>query len=103
MWHLISFSSPGNTIPTTKMFTLIRYMSNKKQLDAPCGSKLVSWFASNNVLISTGSACNKGSDHTGHVLQALGVPEKFQQSAIRVSFCDTAITHYFKQFTGLLE
>ena len=83
------------------MFTLIRRLNGK--LDAPCGYKLLKYFADNGVIVATGSACGQQTGtHNNAVLTSMGVPEKLQQSALRVSFCDTTIKNELDQFVVLL-
>jgi cysteine sulfinate desulfinase/cysteine desulfurase-like protein len=54
-WLLVNFSPVDKCIPSTVMFTLIRKVNDK--LDAPCGFKLVKYFAEHDIIIATGSAC----------------------------------------------
>jgi cysteine desulfurase len=37
------------------------------------------------VCLSAGSACHAGNDTPSHVLEAMGVPEEYRSSAIRIS------------------
>lgn len=54
-WLLVSFSPESQSVPSTFMFTLIRYIDNR--LDAPCGRKLLKYFAEQGIIVATGSAC----------------------------------------------
>ncbi len=54
-WLLVSFSPSSATVPSTFMFTLIRRINNR--LDAPCGHKLLKFFADSGIIVATGSAC----------------------------------------------
>ncbi len=56
-WLLISFSPVSSSLPNTFMFTLVRKEKNK--LDAPCGNKLLKFFADQGIVVATGSACGQ--------------------------------------------
>jgi hypothetical protein len=78
-WLLISFSSRQCCVPNTFMFTLIRRVGSR--LDAPCGTKLLQYFAQNGIIVATGSACGQTaqtSNSGNSVLEAIGVPAKLQ-------------------------
>ena len=68
-------------------------------MDAPCGKMLVDYAADHGIIIATGSACGSSlsSEQKGYVLQAMGVPDKLQQSAIRISFSDFTIKYSIRQ------
>ena len=102
-WLLISFSSVKHCIPNTFMFTLIRKVSGR--LDAPCGTKLLRHMASRGIIVATGSACGQTTEHrsSNSVLDSIGVPEKLQQSALRVSFCDTTLKKELEVFILALK
>lgn len=49
------------------------------------GEALKIWLESKGIIVSTGSACSE-SGSTSHVLKAIGIPEKYINGTIRVSF-----------------
>ena len=62
-------------MPSTFMFTLIRKVTNR--LDAPCGHKLLKFFADSGIIVATGSACGQTEQgHGNDVLTSMGVDMK---------------------------
>lgn len=50
------------------------------------GEVAVNYFQENGITVSTSSACSSKSEKTSHVIEAIGVPEKFKNGVIRISF-----------------
>jgi cysteine desulfurase len=50
------------------------------------GEVLVHSLESDNIYISTGSACSSKKDTTSHVIKAMGIPDKYKEGTIRFSF-----------------
>ncbi|MBQ2836221.1 MAG: cysteine desulfurase [Clostridia bacterium] len=51
-------------------------------------SELIFKLDEKGICVSSGSACSSGKTSPSHVLQAINVPEKYLDSAIRTTFCD---------------
>ena len=51
-------------------------------------SELIFKLDEKGICVSSGSACSSSTPKPSHVLQAINVPEKFINSAIRTTFCD---------------
>ncbi|CAO4836318.1 MAG: Cysteine desulfurase IscS [Holosporales bacterium] len=49
----------------------------------------VMYFDLHNICVSAGSACSSGKVKTSRTLQSMGAPQTVQDSALRVSLCDT--------------
>lgn len=74
------------------------------------GEVAVNYFQENDIIISTSSACSSKSNQVGHVIEALGLSEKYKRGVIRVSFgkytTENDIEQFkkvFTDFTNLLE
>lgn len=52
------------------------------------GSELIFKLDEKGICVSSGSACSSGSSEPSHVLKAIGVPDKYLNSAIRTTFGD---------------
>lgn len=52
------------------------------------GSELIFKLDEKGICVSSGSACSSGSREPSHVLKAIGVPDKYLNSAIRTTFGD---------------
>lgn len=50
------------------------------------GEVAVNFFQEDDVIVSTSSACSSKSKQTSHVIEAIGVPDKFKFGVIRISF-----------------
>ena len=50
------------------------------------GEVAVNFFQENGITVSTSSACSSKSGHAGHVIEAIGLPEKYKNGVIRISF-----------------
>ncbi len=50
------------------------------------GEVAINFFQENGFTVSTSSACSSKSGRAGHVIEAIGVPEKFKHGVIRISF-----------------
>lgn len=53
--------------------------------------------------VSSGSACSSGSSSPSHVLQAIGVPSDYINSAIRASFSDFNTFEEVDYFVSMLK
>lgn len=58
----------------------------------------VMYFDLHNICVSAGSACSSGKVKTSRTLQAMGAPKIVQDSALRVSLCDTTNQGEIEQF-----
>ena len=70
----IHINSPENALAYIINFSV----ANRKS------ETMVHFLAEKNIYVSSGSACAKGKQ--SHVLQAMGLPQKLSDTAIRVSF-----------------
>lgn len=52
-------------------------------------SELIFKLDEKGICVSSGSACSSGNIKPSHVLTAINVPEKYLNSAIRTTFCDS--------------
>lgn len=53
------------------------------------GEVAVNYFQEKGIIISTSSACSSKSKNAGHVIEAIGLDNKFKNGVIRVSFGNT--------------
>lgn len=52
------------------------------------GEALQIYLETQDICVSTGSACNSGSETTSHVLKTMGVPEEYIKGSIRISLSE---------------
>ena len=66
-------------------------------------SELILKLDNMGVCVSSGSACSSGSSSPSHVLQAIGVPSDYINSAIRASFSDFNTFEEVDYFVSMLK
>ena len=59
------------------------------RFDGYRGEELLAWFDSNDICVSTGSACSSHENKPSHVLKAIGLTDEEADSSIRFSFDET--------------
>ena len=58
------------------------------------GEVAVNFFQEQGITVSTSSACSSKSGTAGHVIEAIGVPEKFKNGVIRISFGENNVEQH---------
>lgn len=56
------------------------------------GTALAAMLSERGVMVSTGAACNSGSDHPSRILLSAGLSEQEAKETIRISFCSSTLT-----------
>ena len=71
------------------------------------GEVAVNYFQERGIILSTSSACSSKNKTAGHVIEAIGLDNKFKNGVIRVSFGNTntrdQIEEFIKVLTGFME
>jgi cysteine desulfurase len=71
------------------------------------GEVAVNYFQEQGIIFSTSSACSSKNKNAGHVIEAIGLENKFKNGVIRVSFGNTNTRNEIKEFikvlTGFME
>lgn len=62
------------------------------------GEIAVNYFQENGITISTSSACSSKSGRVGHVIEAIGLPEKYKNGVVRISFGKDNVKEHVLQF-----
>lgn len=62
------------------------------------GEVAVNFFQENGITVSTSSACSSRSEKAGHVMEAIGVPGKFKNGVIRISFGKNNTEQHVSEF-----
>lgn len=55
------------------------------------GTALAAMLSERGVMVSTGAACNSGSDHPSRILLSAGLSEQEAKETIRISFCSSTL------------
>jgi len=66
-------------------------------------SELIFKLDEKGICVSTGSACSSGKQEPSHVLQAIDVPEKYLNSAVRTTFGDNNTFDEIDYFVKILK
>ena len=71
------------------------------------GEVAVNYFQEQGIIFSTSSACSSKNKNAGHVIEAIGLENKFKNGVIRVSFGNTntkdEINEFINVLTGFME
>ncbi|MGN7388329.1 cysteine desulfurase family protein [Sporosarcina sp. SAFN-015] len=67
------------------------------------GEVAVNYFQEQGIIISTSSACSSKSKNAGHVIEAIGLENKFKNGVIRISFGNTNTKDQINEFIKVLK
>ncbi|MCM3712090.1 cysteine desulfurase family protein [Sporosarcina luteola] len=67
------------------------------------GEVAVNYFQEHGIIISTSSACSSKNKNAGHVIEAIGLENKFKNGVIRVSFGNTNTKDEIAEFIKVLK
>ncbi|MFC5604439.1 cysteine desulfurase family protein [Sporosarcina koreensis] len=67
------------------------------------GEVAVNYFQEQGIIISTSSACSSKNKNAGHVIEAIGLENKFKNGVIRVSFGNTNTKDEIDEFIRVLN
>ncbi len=71
------------------------------------GEVAVNYFQENGITVSTSSACSSKNAKVSHVIEAIGVPEKYKNGVIRISFgknnSEQHVSELERVFIGFME
>ncbi|WP_432358085.1 cysteine desulfurase family protein [Sporosarcina sp. UB5] len=67
------------------------------------GEVAVNYFQEKGIIISTSSACSSKNKSAGHVVEAIGLENKFKNGVIRVSFGNTNTKKQVDEFINVLK
>lgn len=67
------------------------------------GEVAVNYFQEQGIIISTSSACSSKNKNAGHVIEAIGLENKFKNGVIRVSFGNTNTKDEIDEFIKVLN
>lgn len=67
------------------------------------GEVAVNFFQENGVIISTSSACSSRNNNVGHVIEAIGLNDKFKYGVIRISFGNTNTNEQIEKTIDVLK
>lgn len=71
------------------------------------GEVAVNYFQTNDIYLSTSSACSSKNGDLSHVIEAIHVPERFKDGVIRISFgennTDAQIEQFKKVYTDFIH
>lgn len=74
------------------------------------GEVAVNYFQEQGIVISTSSACSSKTNNAGHVIEAIGLNNKFKNGVVRISFGNTTtkeqietLLNVIKRFMDLIE
>lgn len=67
------------------------------------GEVAVNYFQEQGIIISTSSACSSKNKNAGHVIEAIGLENKFKNGVIRVSFGNTNTKDEIDVFLEVLK
>ncbi|MFJ7934840.1 cysteine desulfurase family protein [Sporosarcina sp. NPDC096371] len=62
------------------------------------GEVAINFFQENGITVSTSSACSSKSTTAGHVIEAIGLAEKYKNGVIRISFGKNNIEQHVVEF-----
>lgn len=71
--------------------------------DGVNSSELIFKLDEKGICVSSGSACSSGNPKPSHVLTAIGVPEKYLDSAIRTTFGDNNTFEEIDYFINIIK
>ncbi|KXH87174.1 cysteine desulfurase family protein [Sporosarcina sp. HYO08] len=66
------------------------------------GEVAVNFFQEKGITLSTSSACSSKSGNAGHVIEALGIPQKYKNGVIRISFGNMNSDQQIEEFKKIL-
>ncbi|WP_252502613.1 cysteine desulfurase family protein [Sporosarcina sp. Marseille-Q4943] len=67
------------------------------------GEVAVNYFQEHGIIISTSSACSSKTKDAGHVIEAIGLENKFKNGVIRISFGNTNTKEEVVEFINVLK
>ncbi|MCM3743633.1 cysteine desulfurase [Sporosarcina luteola] len=67
------------------------------------GEVAVNYFQENGIILSTSSACSSKNKNAGHVIEAIGLENKFKNGVIRISFGNTNTKDEIDEFIKVLK
>jgi len=91
---LLSHKTSINTV----LITIFTKSSTK--VDSVCNKKMKEYLDRNHILISIGSACDKGKP--SHVLKAMKIPDELITGTLRISFGDINTKEEINMFMSIL-
>ena len=62
----------------------------------------MNYFQEQGIILSTSSACSSKNKNAGHVIEAIGLENKFKNGVIRVSFGNTNTRDEINEFIKVL-
>ena len=65
------------------------------------GEVAVNFFQQNDIIVSTSSACSSKDKSSGHVIEAIGLSDKFKNGVIRISFGKNNSEHEISQIENV--
>jgi cysteine desulfurase len=83
--NLVIFGPRVGCLPNTLLFSIVHF--DGAYVSTMCNLKLKKQLYAHRIIISLGSACNKGA--ASYVLSAMGVPKNIAQGVVRISFGDS--------------
>ena len=88
---------------TLRLPNHISFILNDKFNNPIAGRELVRFISRRGISLSSGTACSQGKTEDSHVLQAIGIPQKFQQSGVRISLGNWILENDIKHITSILK
>lgn len=65
------------------------------------GEVAINFFQENGITVSTSSACSSKSGNAGHVIEAIGLNEKYKNGVIRISFGKNNVEQHVIEFENV--
>lgn len=67
------------------------------------GEVAVNYFQENGLIVSTSSACSSKNGQAGHVIEAIGLHNRFKNGVVRISFGNTTTDEHIEQLVSVIE